>query len=129
MSHTPGPWHSGERLLIGRYLIRDDNGEIIAEVVPLGSRETTANARLIAAAPAMYVALKELYRLGLQGWRENRQPPTLVSEGMQVVVLAKELIRDLNVVDPATLTEDDWMELNQLLNGIDALQRAIGGMA
>lgn len=86
-------------------------------------------ANLFAAAPEMYVALKELYRLGLQGWRENRKPPTLISEGMQVVVLARELIRDLNVVDPATLTDEDWRELHKLLNGIDALQLTIGEMS
>ena len=68
--HTPGPWHSDEPLLIGRFLIRDDAGEIVAEVcgLPWSETETEGNARLIAAAPELLTALKQLLGFCETAW-------------------------------------------------------------
>ena len=60
--HTPGPWsvtgrHGGSTTLVCR---EDDDGAMtcIAQVEPITSEQ--ANARLIAAAPALLAALEEL---------------------------------------------------------------------
>lgn len=68
--HTPGPWHVGTN---GDNCARDhaicDGPMVIAKVYGTGypfgrgaSPQSTANARLIAAAPELYAALKELQK-------------------------------------------------------------------
>ena len=59
--HTPGPWTKS------RNVISDQNGQIIAAVDYGQSGYVQANARLIAASPEMYEALKGLVSLALCG--------------------------------------------------------------
>ncbi len=61
-NHTPGPWSLHETISdTARYLyVRSESG-IVAEVTPLD--EVDANARLIAAAPELLGALKEVLPL------------------------------------------------------------------
>lgn len=62
MSHTPAPWFIVDEVpeaAIGYRAIVDDEGATICDPSPMGE----ANARLIAAAPALYAALDELLRV------------------------------------------------------------------
>ena len=53
--HTAAPWHHGG------YEIQDDKGALICNLSGWrGEQQTLANARLIAAAPELLEALKEL---------------------------------------------------------------------
>jgi hypothetical protein len=54
--HTPGPWFTEALSTIGHCAIVDADGFTIANPSPMGM----ANARLIAAAPAMLEALSEM---------------------------------------------------------------------
>lgn len=67
--HTPGPWKFSRPLKVGGfksdgYQIFDDTHGLIAEI-PTGTshdlEEVQANARLIAAAPELLMALKKLH--------------------------------------------------------------------
>lgn len=72
MKHTPGPWKEGDISYVWNSpsspvrRILSDRGEIVAEVrqsqfkETVGAEEYKSNARLIAAAPEMYEALKNL---------------------------------------------------------------------
>ena len=66
--HTPGPWLIGKRSSGGYSLINADGWESLARVVTVMEddnrpcAEGVANARLIAAAPDLLEALKELSR-------------------------------------------------------------------
>jgi len=66
--HTPGPWHVG---VVEKMEVLSDHGRLrlepggttlypICKVVMFDREEDEANARLIAAAPEMYEALREL---------------------------------------------------------------------
>ena len=80
--HTPGPWITAP--VDAPRVIRDDRGYCVASVSTYTSRrlpersadETTANAHLVAAAPEMLEALKELvFRANLadeDNWIEVR---------------------------------------------------------
>jgi hypothetical protein len=60
-SWTPGPWHVSSTHLAAAYDIGAENGANIARVsgpTENGAEEFRANARLIAAAPDLYEALK-----------------------------------------------------------------------
>ena len=57
-NHTPGPWHVG--LKPGTTVYGPQGEQIVGLNVMLDSDEVLANAKFIAAAPAMYEALKEL---------------------------------------------------------------------
>ena len=57
-NHTPGPWHVG--LKPGTMVYGPQGEQIVGLNVMLDSDEVLANAKFIAAAPAMYEALKEL---------------------------------------------------------------------
>lgn len=72
VKHTPGPWVIDPILIQVKdggncpAYIRDQNNVIIADMnfnIPagIGSKECTANAKLISAAPDMYEIIKELY--------------------------------------------------------------------
>ncbi len=54
-THTPGPWKQGSSW----YLI-DGSNELGVAGVDVGNRNAQANARLIAAAPAMLAALEAI---------------------------------------------------------------------
>lgn len=58
--HTPGPWKIDRRRSWDE--VRDAKGIVLAQVTGLGrdAQEAQANARLIAAAPNLYEALKAL---------------------------------------------------------------------
>ena len=75
-SHTPGPWriersNDGEDLSLGAWDLVVGDGRtrmVLASRSPWFSRahESEANARLIAAAPELLAALRELLALGQQ---------------------------------------------------------------
>ena len=56
--HTPGPWHVGLRP--GPMVYGPQGEQIVGINVMLDRDEVLANMKFIAAAPAMYEALKEL---------------------------------------------------------------------
>lgn len=56
MEHTKGPWEYDEH----EVAIKGTQGEIIAELDNATALETVANARLIATAPELLEALKEI---------------------------------------------------------------------
>ncbi len=56
--HTPGPWHVG--LKPGPMVYGPQGEQIVGINVMLDSDEVLANAKFIAAAPAMYEALKAI---------------------------------------------------------------------
>ena len=80
--HTPGPWHVG--LKPGPMVYGPQGEQIVGLNVLLDSNEVLANAKFIAAAPAMYDALQQSLVLvelaALEEWgREvtgEHQPPT-----------------------------------------------------
>ena len=57
-NHTPGPWHVG--LKPGPMVYGPQGEQIVGINVMLDGDEVLANAKFIAAAPAMYEALREL---------------------------------------------------------------------
>ena len=59
--HTPGPWHVG--LKPGPMVYGPQGEQIVGLNVMLDSDEVLANAKFIAAAPAMYEALQALLAL------------------------------------------------------------------
>ena len=80
--HTPGPWHVG--LKPGPMVYGPQGEQIVGLNVLLDSNEVLANAKFIAAAPAMYDALQQSLVLvelaALEEWgravRGEQQPPT-----------------------------------------------------
>ena len=67
--HTPGPWWHDDDKEVGCIVIRAPDGDAVpwqiasmCDIGPSGNEE--ANARLIAAAPELLAALKELVRVG-----------------------------------------------------------------
>ena len=80
--HTPGPWHVG--LKPGTMVYGPQGEQIVGLNVMLDSDEVLANAKFIAAAPAMYDALQQSLVLvelaALEEWgravRGEQQPPT-----------------------------------------------------
>lgn len=67
-THTPGPWHAQPGKLKGGFWISDDSGYDVADVNDrawmgeLHEGEAEANARLVAAAPALRDALSGLFQ-------------------------------------------------------------------
>ena len=57
-THTSGPWHLGRRA--GNPAIYSQDGAEIADVLHVTNGDWRGNARLIAAAPDLLAALKEL---------------------------------------------------------------------
>lgn len=76
--HTPGPWAATPCLDVGRYgppwTIRVDKQTVVASLIGAalhrGAETAEANARLIAAAPDLLAALKELLPMWESGIRE-----------------------------------------------------------
>ena len=63
MAHTPGPWYidcQNESAAIGYRAIVDKDGYTVCSPSPMGQ----ANARLIAAAPALLAALQSIAEIG-----------------------------------------------------------------
>ena len=60
-NHTPGPWHVG--LKPGTMVYGPQGEQIVGLNVMLDSDEVLANAKFIAAAPAMYDALRRIKEL------------------------------------------------------------------
>ena len=61
-THTPGPWILGKKIGIAYYpgkIYAGDHIEIVE--VPTGDAKSDANARLIAAAPDLLAAAKEVF--------------------------------------------------------------------
>ena len=81
-NHTPGPWHVG--LKPGPMVYGPQGEQIVGINVMLDCDEVLANAKFIAAAPAMYDALQQSLVLvelaALEEWgravRGEQQPPT-----------------------------------------------------
>lgn len=65
--HTPGPWTSEAGSNTGRRIIAPNAPKTRRVVAACGGKDREANARLIAAAPDMYEALKQA-REWLSGW-------------------------------------------------------------
>lgn len=72
--HTPGPWamHSptegNPKTGDGTYCITTDrDGGVLAYIVPKDWHESPANARLMAAAPALLEAAQTIYKLHYDG--------------------------------------------------------------
>ena len=59
-SHTPGPWYVGERAASGIDVRAVDSRDLLAQAC-IGRLNCEANARLIAAAPDLLEACKQLY--------------------------------------------------------------------
>ena len=72
--HTPGPWHIG--LKPGPLVYGPQGEQIVGLNVMLDSDEVLANAKFIAAAPAMYEALL----LAVQALEELAQHPAFEGE-------------------------------------------------
>lgn len=94
--HTPGPWWS-ERILTedGQklYCIKhDESGFVVYNMPPPMScaPEFEANARLIAAAPAMLEALEQLVRWIREPWGEDdgQANDYVISEAYRAISLA-----------------------------------------
>lgn len=63
---TPGPWIVFPRMTNEHLEVRDEEGRrvaVIAGMWPMGPKRETANAHLIAQAPAMLAALKAAVRI------------------------------------------------------------------
>lgn len=68
--HTPGPWFTEATSTIGHHYIVDSEGFTIATPSPMGQ----ANARLIAAAPELLSALRQLMEY-TGGWNSPPDHP------------------------------------------------------
>lgn len=76
-------------MLIGRFLIRDENGDIVAEASALPSeKETEANARLIAAAPDLYEACRALVAGFTPETEEGENDPD-IAQGLRAIAKAE----------------------------------------
>jgi hypothetical protein len=76
--HTPGPWHIGMK---PGPIIYGPSGEQVACLLPamLDNQENKANARLIAAAPALLEALKALHIVGLGSMADTEGDDAAIS--------------------------------------------------
>lgn len=83
MQHTPGPWHviRLSRPEIGERAIIDSDGDTVCNPSPMGE----ANARLIAAAPAMLAALQEI---ATHTRRSTLNPADIVPSAAAVIARA-----------------------------------------
>jgi hypothetical protein len=80
MNHTPAPWGfvPDRRDCYGSIRSRDGDGAAIATVQWTDSGSTTANARLIAAAPELLLALTGLMQY-VGGWDTTGDHPCAVA--------------------------------------------------
>jgi len=95
MKHTQGPW-TAEPSVKGGYNIRDTDGNVpgIARTYGrYGAEEDEANARLIAAAPEMYKALRRFVDIiserKLQATQEDAPLALLHCDAMALLAKAK----------------------------------------
>lgn len=80
MNYTLAPWsfHADRRDCFGSIRSRDGDGTIIATVQWTDSGGTTANARLIAAAPELLLALEGLMQY-VGGWDTTGDHPCAIA--------------------------------------------------
>jgi hypothetical protein len=76
VSHTPGPWHVVSKL-VGPLCITTENGETLAHVGHDDFKICSANAELIAAAPDLLAALREIQERSF-----HESTPTAVACGL-----------------------------------------------
>lgn len=81
--HTPGPWYATASAPEGSVFSHDH--ELIVPWSPLQSDRKMANARLIAAAPEMLDALRELAMLGVSG--SYKYPATVLDVAKKACAL------------------------------------------
>ncbi len=101
-SHTPGPWQVVPAdQAVTPWIVGDKDGGSIADCSPPGpwmkKAQAAANARLIAAAPVMLAALKELAKLGREGMKPNYREWLTFHD--KVALIAE------SAIDSATVTE------------------------
>jgi len=71
--HTPGPWHVGLRP--GPMVYGPQGEQIVGLNVMLESDEVLANAKFIAAAPAMYEAIRKVIEHRAKDYLDNSVEP------------------------------------------------------
>lgn len=98
VSHTPGPWHLDRGMPTDDLAICDRKGIALAEVFEynrgaMKSLPLEANARLIAAAPALLEALEEATAEYLSEWGEPQPgfdpPPAWFTHARAAITQAK----------------------------------------
>lgn len=92
-SHTPGPWHEEDAEGTGNIVIADEQGVTVATCwqQPLDPPQWVgANARLIAAAPALLEALERAFDI-LEGVADK----LLYEEGLPVTAIETREIEDI----------------------------------
>jgi hypothetical protein len=99
--HTPGPWVIAGSQIHDRVTFFDENGartgetpNSIAEVHAMPFGEQEANARLIAAAPALVEALERIIEIlpsGSQPWEANSQEVLARETALAAIAEAKGL--------------------------------------
>jgi|2_EtaG_2_1085320.scaffolds.fasta_scaffold328224_2 hypothetical protein len=71
-THTPGPWSQENEHGEDRHIVRDSNGNLVADAAGPNTLKDScreANARLITAAPDLLAALRQMMEWGgLQRW-------------------------------------------------------------
>ena len=72
-NHTPGPWHVG--LKPGPMVYGPQGEQIVGLNVMLDSDEVLANAKFIAAAPAMYEAIRKVIEHRAKEYLDNTVEP------------------------------------------------------
>lgn len=84
MNHTPGPWYANG------HKVWKDIGDFAHMIATCGnwSEETEENARLIALAPEMLAALREIANI-------ERQSPYEMSNGAECANIANEVLNKL----------------------------------
>jgi hypothetical protein len=94
--HTPGPWHvtNGTPVPAQYYDIRDDCGDVLCRTNINTPRPiSTANARLIASAPALLAALEKILEGDATGWRETWSLADVIQEHYRIARAALQLAR------------------------------------
>jgi hypothetical protein len=95
-THTPGPWHvtNGTPVPAQYYDIRDDCGDVLCRTNSNTPRPiSTANARLIASAPALLAALEKILEGDTAGWRETWSFADVIQEHYKIARAALQLAR------------------------------------
>lgn len=93
VKHTPGPWHAGEyeeydQAVIGPAGIMVADCSIYHETRSIETNQ--ANARLIAAAPEMYAALKALLKECSDNYRSGRAiVPSVMADACDAISKAE----------------------------------------
>jgi hypothetical protein len=95
-THTPGPWHvtNGTPVPAQYYDIRDDCGDVLCRTNINTPRPiSTANARLIASAPALLAALERIAAGDTMADRETWSLADVIQEHYKIARAALQLAR------------------------------------